>query len=105
MCVGYNHLFFLYHATVSFTPSSSEYWGVKPKSLRAGVVSHTQLRWLIMLYLSRFTVDIFPIKPHAHSATTDIIHNNQLGKLIDIASREDNDELKGQKFIELLKQI
>lgn len=34
-----------------------------------------------------------------------MMHNNQLGKLIDIASREDNDELKGQKFIELLKQI
>ena len=32
-----------------------------------------------------------------------MMHNSQLGKLIDIASREDNDELKGQKFIELLK--
>ena len=32
-----------------------------------------------------------------------MMHNSNLGKLIDIASREENDELKGQKFIELLK--
>ena len=31
-----------------------------------------------------------------------MISNQELGKLISIANRENNDELKGQKFIELL---
>jgi len=62
LCVMvYSQPSLLYHRAVSCTPLASVYLGLKPNSRLAGVMSHRQLRWLRMLYLSLFSTGMWPV--------------------------------------------